>query len=416
MVELSAIDGGLHVNASLTDIIGDLYFDCTETICELAGGSGTGGLSIEVVTLSGDLRLTVADDHTIDIDLVNVQTMIDPDDVNVWADNWWTDVVIAVVEFFVLDSLVGDIADQLNAEVQNTLGPLLEDGLDQFNLNSSLDLPNLADPETPIVVDLITDFGATDFHDGTTPPNPSPPQGGLIVLRGGGFVDEIVTPYDNLGIPLRHGCGQGDDGMPMPRESLMEIGLHDDLLNQLLYGAWEGGLLEFPLPEELVGGGDGVYSDLEVYISGMLAPTASDCNASGKLLAHIGDMRIDASLTLLDEPVTFVAYSSLVVGVEVTELEGSLGITLTGVEDVQTELTVGEDSAIDVEATLVTVLEQQLADGLLGALGGEGLGAIELPEMDLSDTLGLPPGTALIAIQVEQVGRTPGTTVISGHL
>ena len=417
-VTLTSIDDGLHVEASLTDIVGDLYFDCTEFTCQLAGGSGTGGLSVGVVTLVGDLRLDVADDHTIDIDLVNVQTLINPDDVDVWADNSWTNVVIAVVEFFVLDSLVSDIAAQLNSEVQNTLGPLLEDGLDQFNINTSLNLPNLGDPKAPIVVDLVTDFGDTDFHDGNTPPNPSPPRGGLIVLRGGGFVENDISPYENLGIPLRENCGEGGGGIEVPRESLMEIGLHDDLLNQLLYGAWQGGLLEFPLPPDLLGKptDDSLYTDLEVYLSGMLAPTASDCNDSGQLLAHIGDLRIDASLTLLDQPITFVAYSTLVVRVEVSDLDGALGITLTGVEDVQTELTVGEDDAIEVEPTLISVLETQLTDGLLAALGGEALGAIELPQMDLSDTLGLPPGTALIAIQVEAVGREPGTTVISGHL
>lgn len=417
-VMLTSIDGGLHVEASLTDIIGDLYFDCTSFTCQLAGGSGTGGLSVAEVTLVGDLRLDVADDHTIDIDLVNVQTLIDSNDVDVWADNTWTNVVISVVEFFVLDSLVADIAAQLNDEVQNTLGPLLEDGLDQFNINTSLNLPNLGDPKTPIVVDLVTDFGDTDFHDGNTPPNPSPPRGGAIVLRGGGFVENDISPYENLGIPLRENCGEGGGGMSLPRESLMEIGLHDDLLNQLLYGAWQGGLLEFPLPPDLLGepGDNSVYTDLDVYLSGMLAPTASDCNDSGQLLAHIGDLRIDASLTLFDQPITFVAYSTLVVRVEVSDLDGSLGITLTGVEDVQTELTVGEDNAIEVEPTLVSVLETQLTDGLLAALGGESLGAIQLPEMDLSDTLGLPPGTALIAIQVDSVGREPGTTVISGHL
>jgi hypothetical protein len=323
-----------------------------------------------------------------------------------------------VVEFFVLDSLVADIAAQLNDTVQSELGPLLADGLDQFNLNTSLDLPNLADPDAPIVVDLITDFGARDFHDGFTPPNPSPPQGGLLVLRGGGFVEDDLDPYDNLGIPLRADCGQGADGMAMPRTSLMEIGLHDDLLNQILYGAWRGGLLEFPLTEELLGGGGGgggVYEDLDIYISGMLAPTASDCG-DGQLLAHIGDMRIDASLTILDKPVTFVAFSSLVVGVEVSDLDGALGITITGVESIETELTVGESNAIELEPALRDAVETQLGDGLVGALGGGALGAIELPQMDLSDTLGLPPGTALIAIEVESVDRGPGTTVISGHL
>ena len=40
----------------------------------------------------------------------------------------------------------------------------------------------------------------------------------------------------------------------------------------------------------------------------------------------------------------------------------------------------------------------------------------ELPEIDLSDSLGLPPGTAVIAIQIDEAVRQPGITVVQGSL
>ena len=58
---------------------------------------------------------------------------------------------------------------------------------------------------------------------------------------------------------------------PLNAERLLPLGIRlDDLLNQIFYGAWRGGLLEFPLPEELFGGGGGggLFSDLQIDISG----------------------------------------------------------------------------------------------------------------------------------------------------
>ena len=68
------------------------------------------------------------------------------------------------------------------------------------------------------------------------------------------------------------------------RSGELEIGLTDDLLNQLLHGAWQGGLLEFDMPPELLGGaGGGIIEDLQIHVSGMLAPTASDCRPDGEV-------------------------------------------------------------------------------------------------------------------------------------
>src|SRR5690606_6057178 len=116
------------------------------------------------------------------------------------------------------------------------------------------------------------------------------------------------TPYDNLGIPRRDRCGQGGQEVFLPREAALEIGLTDDMLNQLLFAGWQGGLLEFPLDSEALGGDDGLVSDFDVKVSGMSAPTASDCNESQTLFAQIGDIRIDAEVTLADAPVSFTAF------------------------------------------------------------------------------------------------------------
>ena len=70
----------------------------------------------------------------------------------------------------------------------------------------------------------------------------------------------------------------------------------------------------------------------------------------------------------------------------------------------------------ETEPTLVATLESQLVEGVLGALTGEGLGGIDLPQLDLSGTLGLPPGTAAVQVVAEQTERAPGVTIVGGHL
>jgi hypothetical protein len=219
-----------------------------------------------------------------------------------------------------------------------------------------------------------------------------------------------VTRYDNLGVPERAGCGAGSGALPMPRAADLEIALSDDLLNQLLYAGWRGGLLEFPLTVPEAGGG--LAENLEVTISGMLAPTASDCG-DGQLVAHIGDIQIDATLDLLGEPVTFRAYSSMRVLLQIVQGEDGIAIDLARVLDVQTELTANDDAIMN-EMLLATALEGELTDQLLGQLGGGGLGSITLPQIDLSATLGLPAGTAVLQIHVDTVEHQPGQTLVSG--
>jgi hypothetical protein len=404
-VALQSIDGGAALTANVDQIVGDLYFDCTTWECELAGGDGTGGFSIATVNVVADLLLGADADHKLDATVVGVDATVNPDDVEVWADNAWTDFLVAVAEVFVKDQLVADLEAELESNIEQQLGPAIAGALGSLALATSFELPNLGDMTMPIVVELVADFRATDFHDGIAPPEPSPPPGGEMLLRGGGYATDVVTRYQNLGVPDRAGCANGPQVLATARAAPLEIAIADDLLNQLLHAGWRGGLLEFPLTD----------ATSNVAVSGMLAPTASDCGDTGMLLAHIGDVHLQATVTVLDDSIEFEAWTSFVVRVVIGQTDSGISLGIDGVERVDTELTVASDVDIAKESSLIELVESKLVDGLIGQLG-DGLGTFALPAIDLSGPLGQPPGTAVVEIHVDEVVRQDGATLLSAHL
>jgi hypothetical protein len=344
---------------------------------------------------------------------MNAMTDLNPNDVDIWSNNIWTNFLITIIEPFIMDGVVADLAATLNETIDSQLGPALATALNTLEANANFDLPNLGGGDS-IPVNLVTEFAATIFHDGEAPPDPSPPASGEIHQRGGGYFTKDVTPYVNDGVPGRVGCGATDEALSLPRTSDVEVALADDMINQVLYGAWRGGLLEFIVPPELAGASDSVEV-IDFVASGMLAPTASDCRTPGTLLAHIGDLRFDANLIVLGNPMTFTAYSSMLVRLEIAVNGTKVSVGIPEVVEIRTELTANEDNMINLEEFVTAQLESGLADTITSALGGGGLGGIDLPTVDLSAQLGLPPNTATLTITAESVVRGPGTTVIEAH-
>lgn len=404
-VALQAFDGGLRMTATLYGVEGDLYFDGL-----IASG---GGFTVESVAATVDVLVDVGADNQLAIAVINPDTTVSG--LDLWTDNGFTNFLLAIVEPLILGGVVADLEASLTDQLTGLMGPAVGLALGAMAPNDTLEFARIGS-DVPIPVRLRTDFHQVEFDDGLAPPEPPPPQGGDLVERGGAYALEPVAPYESLGVPDWAGCGAGAPEIPLLRQAPLEIALTDDLLNQLLFGAWRGGLLEFEMPPELLPADSALISDLQVTVSGMLAPTASDCGDDGRLRLHIGDIRIDGSLVLGELPLTFVAYTSLVAGLDVVPTKTGIGITLAEVEQIDTELTVAEAGGIEAEPTLRTVLESQLVEGVLGSIGGGGLGGIDLPQLDLSATLGLPPGSAMIQIVAEEAQRAPGTTIVLGHL
>lgn len=408
-VSLNAIDGGLGLRASLTSVTGDLEFDCTEFGCVLLGGDSSGDFSMSSVVVTANVIPTVTGENAIAVSLNNVSTSINGLDVA--SDNGFTNFLLSIIEVFIRDSLASDLEGVLNATLGDELGPLLTEGFGALAFSLSLDVPTL-DGDSTIPVDLVTDFESLDF-DGDAP------KGGAFIERGGAYTSAELTTYDNLGIPNRDGCGAGGQSLSLPREAPLELAFSDDLLNQILYAAWRGGWLEVEVGPELLGGTDlsalGV-ADLALTLSGWLAPTVSDCNLEGELRIYAGDLQILGSLSLNGNPVTLTGYTSLEGGVVFSVMSQGLGIGISGVDEVHTEVTIHEDEQLAAEPLIKTLLETALVNAVEGTLGGAGLGTVPLPKIDLSAGLGLPSGSAVIEVMPETVERVDGATVLGATL
>ncbi|MCA9635589.1 MAG: hypothetical protein KC420_06110, partial [Myxococcales bacterium] len=366
-VGLQGTDGGLFLSAALKDVVGDLKFDCTTPACILLGGDGTGGLKIDTIEVQADTMIWVDAQGQVVVTVLSSETTLKADDVDIWSNNAWTNFLLGIIKPFIMNGIVNDIVTQLDTTIETQLGPALATALNTLEVNALFELPELGGGGTKIPVNLVTEFADTIFNDGVAPPDPSPPQGGKIVQKGGGYFTMDVTPHKNEGVPSRVGCGSSDEVLTLPMAAEVEIGLADDMINQVLYGAWRGGLLEFEVPPELAESASVKVNNF--LASGMLAPTASDCKDPKLLLATIGDLRFDASLVVLDKPMTFTAFTSMVVRLEIAAEGKSISIGIPEVVDIRTELNANEDNMIEAESLIASQLEKGLIDTVIMALG-----------------------------------------------
>lgn len=422
---LRAINGGLRVTATIPNVEADLLADrvgCGSFIC--IGGDMTGDMSMSSIVMRADLMLSVNPDHTLKVDVVNVDVTVNGADVNLdgilgFLAGW-------IIDIFIPD-FVDDIEEQFEGELVNTLGPMLADALSGLAINLTLPLPRLDGALDPISGDPLTielnlesDFSYTDFQADL---------GGVLGLRARATCADRGVPGgwpfdDNLGTPGRGACGTGAQIMVVPRVAPVEVVLPDDTLNELLHAAWWGGLLEFPVGPELLGDVDletyGI-KDLTMQVSALLPPLASDCATPGELRLHVGDLKITASLKLFEQPMDVVIYAAFDAQVEITTVNNELGITIQSLENMHLEVNVLQDPLIASESVIHDLILAQLMPSLEGMLGnGEPLASMPLPEIDLSSSLGLEPGSVVIHIAVldnpDWPGRIGGNTIVYGQL
>jgi len=317
---------------------------------------------------------------------------------------WIINAILGVFKNTVKNRLQAEFAKS----IAGALGPAVANALNALALSFDFDLPRLDDPKKKINVSVITDMWGTDIR----------PDGARFDLRTGAYADK-KNSISNLGVPGRVNCGSGVQKLYVPRKDKLELGLADDVLNSILYAAWLGGLLEFPVPASMSGKVDlksyGV-TDLKMKAKAYLAPTVTDCNAKKAPKAHIGDFRIDASMKLLGQPMNVVMWASFTAGVKIEVKNSAVSLSLTAIEKIDTEINVVQDKMIGSEAAIDKLISESLVKGLMGTLGGQALGSFPLPVVDLSKSMsGIPKGTG-IAINPQKVLRLYGNTVIAGSL
>ena len=398
-VSLTSQSGGLKMVVTISNVKGDVDADgkkigCAFGICTYYPGA-SGDLKVSSVVVNANVVLSV----------VNHQLKATVQDVDVKVNGMKIDLdgiggaIIQPIVDLLIDSFKSEIENQFESAVTDEIEPQLESALSSLAFDFGFDMPSLDPAGGSVPVQVKTDFSSVSFNS----------SGGKIRLRAGVYAPK-VTPYGNLGVPGRIGCNAAAQKLVIPAAAPLELVLADDVTNELLYGGWRGGMLEFNVPPSMLADvnlADFGIEDLTVKVSGMLAPTLSDCN--GEVLVTIGDLRIDAQLTLLGKLMNVVMFVTLDAGFEFTVSDGELGFAITEVKSLESDLEVQQDDLIGSEPIIATLVDQSLVPALLGALGGDTLAGVPLPKIDLG-------GGAAIQIAPQEVSRESGNTVVSGDL
>jgi hypothetical protein len=413
-VNLEPRDGLLHVDVDMRGVGGQgIIFDIRaqkrscgflNLICLIAPGTITGTLTIEFVRIEADIQLEVVGGELV-ASLLNTSVDIGPTNVNI--DGAFLSLFEGLFNGQI-GPLIAGVESEFAGQVDTILGPLLADALGALALDTIIDFPSLAEGEENIPVRFKTGYEDVEIE-------PS----GMTLTFAAGAHSPAEVPYTNLGSMGRAGCLDNPQRLVIPGLGGFEMVLTDDLLNQLLHGAWRGGLLEFELPPELLGDVDlsefGV-SDLVLRLSGMLQPTVSDCNEEGELLIHVGDLRIDATMQVFGEPIDVVIFASLEAGLDLRAEEGGIGLAIESVERAELEINVQQEDLVGFESVLADLIEDNLIAALLDLLGGESLGSFPLPAIDLSSAIEGINEPLLISIEPQSIDRSEGNTIVSGVL
>ena len=366
-----------------------------------------GHLTADRIDIDADVQLEVVD-HDIAVVVVPGSVVVNFVNVEFRFNNGLIQAVLGWLVNSFVPGLVTDIENDFSQSLGDELGPLLEDALRALAISAEIPFPSLTDPNSSIPVSLITDFDTIEVD---TP-------GITFRMRGGVYADR-VTPWTNLGALAREGCGVAPQLLAVPGDDAFELVLADDILNQILWAAWLGGFLEFEVPAALLGDVDlsqyGV-SEISLNASGMLQPTASDCNPDGALRLLIGDLRIDAVVVLYGTPVDATLFVSLETALDLSAGDGQIGLAITEILSADVEVNITDPALLSLEPIFRGLIEDNLVPGLLQVLGGDTLGGFPLPEIDLSTvSQGLGDG-AVIRINPQHVLRLDGNTVVGGDL
>ncbi len=401
-VSVALADGGLQVTVVIKNLRGDLAAQGKAITCPFGAcvyyPSASGKLTIDTLSATALVALGVNEAHelTATVGAVSVSLSDPKVDLNGLLGNLLSPIVNAIIPTF-----KGGIEDSFEGALKDAIGPLVASALNGLALSFDFNLPSFDPTAPPVAVKVITDFDSVVTK----------PEGLALGLRGGAYTATKVTPYDNLGSVIRGNCGAPGFGLAFQKANPLEIILTDDLINEVLFSAWRGGFLEFDVPPELLAGVDvSAYgiTGLDVAVSARLAPVISDCGAGGAAKVHIGDLEIRASLNLLGQPMDVVMHVSLTTQIVFEVKDGELGIALTDIDEVQSDVTVLQENLVGSEATVAGLVNDTLVPALLGSLTGESLASFPLPALDV--------GGVTIAISPKEVLRAPGQTLVTGGL
>jgi len=216
-------------------------------------------------------------------------------------------------------------------------------------------------------------------------------------------------------------------------EQFVQIGIHDDLINQILFSVWWGGLLDMvvPLesfvdPETLELEGIGTLEDLGITdivatTEFFLPPIITSCNDYEDLMLEVGDIYVELNMNMLAEPVTVGVFASLAAEAEINIVqlpdgsqEFSLG--MGEIDPMVAQVTYISDNLAGAEGFMTMIVQAILLPTLLEGLTDDALASFQLPEFDLSGMSDMLPDGWMMKFIIDEYYRVDGYTTIEASI
>lgn len=403
-IDLKPVSGGLSLGIVLPNFKANVVLDASGFLCP--GASGTTGASS--VSVASTVLVSVSSAGEVNVTLQSLTVSLNGfyltlSGVTGTLLNW----LIGLFSDSIADQLETALRDQLSAMIPG----LLADVLQSLALNQSFDVPPFIGEGDPVTLQILTGLSSATFDVG----------GAELGLKATVVTPKTIahTPHGSIG---RANCLAGTPELyKMPRAGQLEIALHDDVLNQIPFGLYWGGLLNLDLGPETLGDLStyGV-TDLLVHLDALLPPVLTSCNPEGELRIQIGDMQVDATMNLFGCPITLTAFLSIELQADIVVVDGAAGkelsIAIGDLRVFEIQIVSLTGALVGAEEILINLIKDNLVGALVDGLGGGALGSFPIPAIDLSSIDPTLPAGSVIELALTQVMRLFGYTTLSGNV
>lgn len=409
---LTPYDGGLGTKFEVGPISTDLKVKAKIKLGPIKTSvSVSGDIKIDAVRLATNLKMHVVNGYA--------QTEATQTDVQIDGMKLHVDGIAGLFDFLwnmLLKTYQKEIEKQIIGILEGELPKMLQQVFDALAINQSIEIPPSIPGGKTVTISLVSFVKNMVF---TTL--------GATIELDASFVSQKGVPYTVKGSIGRDGCvGTSKDEFVIDTKQRIQLAMHDDLINQMLYALWYGGALQIKAPlADLTGESnfsgfslDGATLDLDF----LLPPILEACNMPDpmKMRLQVGDLFATIQLMLGSDPLdlhnVILADAGLTLALGKDDKgETALMVTLDKELGLLVHLQDITKSWADQKATFQNLITKMLTKALTdGALPlGEPI-VLPLPAttIDLSTAVpGLPPGVAM-TLALDQLARAGGYTSI----
>lgn len=403
-VDINPVVNGLQVLASLTDL--SAYVEAVEDWCPDA----LGWVFADEIALEARISVDVGADGHLDLTLDWVDATVEGVSVDLtggaaslfdWLVNWFS------------GTFETEIEDAVETWIPEKLVPVLDEVLAGFT-SYVLDftVPAIAGitPAVPVTLEVRAEEASFNTQ-------------GVAIELDLGVAALSKGMHPTPGSIARGDCSGTQPGpWFLPRQAQVEAAVHEDLLNQVLYEAWKGGIMNVEVDGDLIDvdlSGYGL-TDVQVRVDPLLPPVVTSCRTPGQMEIQVGDANVKGTFTVGGGTGAVELFGSARVAVDLSvdmaPDPNELTVTVLDIAQMGVDV-VHSSGAVDGFDTLIEDLFATVVRNLLiEKVVSQTLASYPVPVVDLGPLVpGLPLGTE-VTFEPASVGPDKGWMLVAGSV